>query len=190
MANGYGRKSVLHFAPPWAVEKRLRASLAGYWTADIQRPDVDMQLDITSLPFADNTFDGIICSHVLEHIVNDRRAMKEMSRVLDADGWALIVVPMTAGQTFEDAMIVEPAARLAAFGQADHVRRYGPDVEERLNEWFVVQRVSEMQAIGNLDPILTGVDANGLIFMCGRRLSSKLRSSEPLESTMLAIDSE
>jgi hypothetical protein len=170
---------LLHFGPPWAVERRLRGRPLAYVTADLARPDVDVKLDITKLPFADKTFRAIICSHVLEHILDDRQAIKELSRVLDADGWALIIVPVAAGQTYEDAAVVEPAARRREFGQEDHVRRYGSDIAERLEAWFAVETVSEAEAIGNLDPVTTGVSESGLLFLCGKRQPASGDAAEP-----------
>jgi predicted SAM-dependent methyltransferase len=151
------------------MEKKLRESPPRYMTADFQRPDVDVRLDIVSMPFADNAFKGIICSHVLEHVVDDRSAMRELSRVLDPDGWALVIVPIAARETYEDPAVVEPAARLREFGQEDHVRRYGLDVEQRLERWFWVRRIAEQEAIGRFDPERVGVGSNGFLFLCRKR---------------------
>jgi ubiquinone/menaquinone biosynthesis C-methylase UbiE len=93
-------------------------------------------MDITRLLLRDNCFDVIICSHVLEHVPDDRAAMREMYRVLRKGGWAAILVPTRTGQvkTFEDPGVVSPEERTRLFGQADHVRRYGQDVKNRLEE--------------------------------------------------------
>ena len=127
------KKSVLHFAPERCLEPLLRVRLgAGYRTADLEREDVDLRLDVTDLDLSDGSFDVIICSHVLEHVADDRRAMGELFRILAVDGWALVIVPVTRDATFEDPSIVDPDERYRLFGQRDHVRRYGPDVADRL----------------------------------------------------------
>ncbi len=93
-------------------------------------------MDITRIPLHDHSVDAIICSHVLEHVIDDRRAMREMYRVLSTCGWAVIVVPMRSNQqkTFEDPAVVLPEERTRLFGQADHCRRYGSDIQNRLEE--------------------------------------------------------
>jgi ubiquinone/menaquinone biosynthesis C-methylase UbiE len=91
-------------------------------------------VDITDIPFAENTFDVILCSHVLEHIPDDRKAMSELYRILKSGGWTLILVPFDAerAETFEDSEIVDPKERTRLFGQFDHVRVYGHDFKDRL----------------------------------------------------------
>lgn len=128
-------KRVLHVAPERCFEKLLSDALGpGYLTADLESPRAMVRMDITSIQYADNWFDVIYCSHVLEHVPEDRRAIREFYRVLRPDGWAILLVPVTVEQTFEDPTIVEPQERLRAFGRPDHVRRYGPDFEDRLRE--------------------------------------------------------
>ena len=78
-------------------------------------------------------------SHVLEHILDDRVAMKELFRALKPGGWAILQVPVNAKVTYEDPSIVEHRERV--FGQHDHVRVYGLDYYDRLREsGFVVHR--------------------------------------------------
>lgn len=89
-------------------------------------------MDLTRIPFRDHSFDAILCNHVLEHIPADRRAMKELRRVLKPDGWAILQVPVSGEKTFEDAAIQSPEDRERCFGQSDHVRVYGKDYAERL----------------------------------------------------------
>jgi SAM-dependent methyltransferase len=125
---------LLHLAPEPAIEKRLRLLLGKeYVTADLLRP-ADVQMDITDIQYPDQSFDAIYCSHVLEHVLDDGKAMRELHRVLSKDGWALVMVPITVNKTFEDSSVVTPEDRLVAFGQEDHVRRYGPDFKDRLEQ--------------------------------------------------------
>ncbi len=137
---------VLHFAPePCLYDRLKRASLLDYVTADIERmPMVDVQLDITEMPWDNASFDLIICSHVLEHVEDDDSALREMRRVLRPSGKALLQHPIDPQRerTWESPSIVDPAGRLEAFGQEDHVRRYGRDFADRVAEvGFEVERV-------------------------------------------------
>lgn len=94
-------------------------------TTDLLRDDVDVQADATDLPFADGAFDLVVCSHVLEHIPDDRAAMQELARVTARDGFALIAVPLRQGAAIdEDPSIASKAERKRRFGQSDHVRWY------------------------------------------------------------------
>ncbi|MDP9159525.1 MAG: methyltransferase domain-containing protein [Acidobacteriota bacterium] len=94
--------------------------------------NVDVKMDISQIGYPDNTFDIIYCSHVLEHVPDDRKAMAELRRVLKPDGWAIILVPITGECTDEDPRCVHPEERLRRFGQEDHVRCYGLDYIDRL----------------------------------------------------------
>ncbi len=129
------RLRVLHFAPELALEQRLRAQPGlDYVTADLLRTDVDLTLDVTRLELDDESFDVLICSHVLEHVTDDRLAMRELLRVTCPGGWAILTTPVRADrtETYEDWSITDPAGRLQHFGQADHVRQYGTNFPELL----------------------------------------------------------
>lgn len=124
---------MLHLAPEPCLAERLEAQLGeGYIRADLAGGGVDVRLDICALPWADGAFDMIYCSHVLEHVSDDLLAMRELCRVLEPNGWAILLVPITAQTSVEDPSVVEPLERLRLFGQRDHVRRYGMDVVGRL----------------------------------------------------------
>ena len=105
-----------------------------YVLADLRsRNDVDLNIDLTKIPFPKSTFDAIICNHVLEHISNDRIAMAELFRVLKPNGWAMLQVPISfhLAATYEDFSITDPMDRERAFGQIDHVRIYAMDYVDR-----------------------------------------------------------
>jgi predicted SAM-dependent methyltransferase len=128
--------ALLHFAPEPAIEAPLRASRnLRYTAADLEpaRSNI-VKADLTATPFADESFDVILCNHVLEHIVDDRAAISELYRMLKPGGRAIMQHPIDANRatTFEDASIVSPRDRLEAFGQSDHVRMYGRDFPDRL----------------------------------------------------------
>ena len=129
------RLKVLHFAPEQAFYKRFRKQKnLDYTTTDLNSPIADVKADICQLPFSDGTYDFIICNHVLEHIPDDTRAMKELYRILAPGGTAILQVPYEAKRatTFEDDTITDPKERARIFGQYDHVRVYGMDYFQRL----------------------------------------------------------
>lgn len=126
---------VLHFAPEQAFYKRFRKlKNLEYTTTDLNSPLADVKADICNLPFGDNSFDFILCNHVLEHIPDDTRAMQELYRVLSPGGTAILQVPqeLDREKTFEDDSITDPRERARIFGQYDHVRVYGRDFFDKL----------------------------------------------------------
>jgi len=127
-----------------------------------------VKMDITAIQFPSESFGIIYCSHVLEHVPDDKQAMREFCRVLKPDGWAILLVPITADKTFEDASVTDPAERLRLFGQEDHVRRYGPDYMDRLREsGFKVEKTSVADLVSPEDAVRMGLTAaSGDIFHC------------------------
>lgn len=136
---------VLHFAPEQAFYSRLKnMPHLEYITTDLNSPLADVKADICDLPFENETFDFILCNHVLEHIKDDKKAMRELYRVLTPGGVAITQVPqdLTRESTFEDDSITDPRERARIFGQYDHVRIYGRDFFNTLREiGFVVAEV-------------------------------------------------
>lgn len=114
------------------VAAKLRALSSEYKSLDLLNPNVDIQADLTDLPFDVGRWDLIVCSHVLEHIPNDSAAMQEIARVLSPGGKALIVVPRRTGVRTDEDFSLSEDQRVARFGQSDHVRLYGDDLEDRL----------------------------------------------------------
>jgi hypothetical protein len=132
-----GPVRVLHFAPEAHLEKRLRAlPSVDYVSADLIRTDVDVRVDVTKIDLPDESFDVVLCSHVLEHVPDDRLAMRELLRITRRDGWALLTTPVSDDleDTFEDWNLTTAAERTAAFGQEDHVRLYGRNFPDLLRE--------------------------------------------------------
>ncbi|MEM9261036.1 MAG: class I SAM-dependent methyltransferase, partial [Bacteroidota bacterium] len=117
---------VLHFSPPKVLADLLRkGEAAEYLTTDFAGEfTADRHYDITAINEPEERFDLIVCYHVLEHIPDDRAAMRELLRVLKPGGLCLIQTPFREGAIYEDPSIISPAERLRAFGQEDHVRVY------------------------------------------------------------------
>lgn len=137
--------TVLHFAPEQAFYKRFKKlTHLNYTTTDLNSPLADVKADICALPFEDNSFDIILCNHVLEHIPDDQKAMEELYRVMKPGGWGVFQVPQDLRRkvTFEDDSITDKKERARIFGQYDHVRIYGYDYFEKLRSaGFEVEEV-------------------------------------------------
>ena len=136
---------LLHFAPEQAFYKRFKnLKNLEYTTTDLNSPLADVKADICNLPFADNSFDVLLCNHVLEHIPDDTKAMQELYRVLKPGGWGIFQIPQDLKRdiTFEDDSITDRKERARIFGQYDHVRIYGRDYFDKLRSiGFTVEEV-------------------------------------------------
>lgn len=125
---------VLHFAPEQPFLKRFRAlKNLDYTTADIDSPIADLRLDVTAIDLPDDTYDVVICNHVLEHVADASKAFSEIKRILKPGGWAILMVPINPDvDTFEDPSVTDPKERQRLFGQYDHVRQFGRDYADVL----------------------------------------------------------
>ena len=144
------RKRMLHIAPePCLRHLFTRINSIDYLTLDLE-PYAMIQADLTQLCFADETFDVVMALHVLEHIVDDRRAMREIFRILKTSGLAFIIVPINSKVTFEDPSVIDPSERERIYGHPHHVRIYGEDFYDRLRESGFTPHRIKLQA--QLDP--------------------------------------
>ena len=127
------RGQILHFAPEPHMANLFRSlEQLDYYTADLDPAGVDFGVDIQCLPFADNSFDYVYCSHVLEHVPDDGRALAELLRILRPGGIALLCVPHNP----DSADTVTLQSDLALHG---HLRHYGRDLRERAAALFDVR---------------------------------------------------
>ena len=124
-------RTLLEIAPHASLTAFLRRlPHATIRTADLCDPGADDRVDIMDMSlYSTGQFDAWICSHVLEHVPDDRRAMRELSRILKPGGWGIVMVPLyrSTVATHEDPSITDPALRWKHFGQDDHVRVYAKD---------------------------------------------------------------
>jgi SAM-dependent methyltransferase len=130
------KQKVLHIAPEACFMRKFEAVHGtDYITADIESPLAKVKMDIHNIPFPENIFDIVLCNHVLEHVDDDIKAMSEIRRVLKPGGYSLMQVPFFSPvpeQTVEDHSITSATGRENAFGQDDHVRKYGMDYPRRI----------------------------------------------------------
>jgi O-antigen biosynthesis protein len=136
---GERRARVVEFAPSPGLRRKLRRNPAlDYRGADLVRQTVDDQVDTTDMRgYGDGSIDVLLCSHILEHVPDDRKAMREMHRVLKPDGFGIVMVPLLNGveETEEDPALTRREARIARYGNGDHVRQYGSrDFHARLEQ--------------------------------------------------------
>ena len=178
---GAEEKRMLHIAPIKAFSRVLKEQdHIDYLTADLNDPSVMVEMDVTDIQYPDDRFDIIYCSHVLEHVPDDRKAMRELHRVLAPGGWAVLQVPITAEETFGDPSVTDPKERERLFGQYDHVRRYGPDYENRLREaGFEVRKYRAADVVGTENLERLGVMEDEEVYYCTKpkAASPKHRSS-------------
>jgi ubiquinone/menaquinone biosynthesis C-methylase UbiE len=116
----------------------------------LESPLADYKCDIQNMPFENESFDVVICNHVLEHVPDDKKAMKEIQRILKPKGYAILQVPadFSRKETFEDNSIKDKKERTRIFGQYDHVRVYGTDYPERLrNSGFIIDESNYLDDI-------------------------------------------
>lgn len=118
---------MVHVAPEQVLGAQLRARLGSrYMSADLMTDFVDVNFDLTDIPYPDASFGAVICNHVMEHIPDDGKAMREVLRVLKPGGWAILQVPigLKLEMTIEDPSVTDVPERERRFGQFDHIRIY------------------------------------------------------------------
>lgn len=164
------RLNILHIAPESNLSKRILESgncdyvCGDLFTEGYDYPEYVKNINLLDIPYKDNTFDLIICNHVLEHIPTDLVAMKELFRVMKKGGQAILQVPISKNseKTYEDFSITDSIDRENAFGQFDHIRIYGQDYPARLESiGFNVNRVNISQKF-----MRYGLNKEEDIFVC------------------------
>jgi len=143
-----------------------------YLSADLYSPDVMSNFDIQHMPFPNNTFDVVICNHVMEHVANDSMAMAEVHRILKPNGCALLQVPIALAldRTIEDPSATTDKERIERFGQEDHVRLYSrPDYIQRLESvGFSVHVECYPKALGSAKTSRFGLVEEEEVFWCSK----------------------
>ena len=88
------KNKILHIAPEQCFYKSFKKNFESYTTCDLNSPIAEIRADVCNLPFNENEFDFVLCNHVLEHVYDDEKAMKEIYRVLKHKGKAILQVPV------------------------------------------------------------------------------------------------
>jgi len=145
-----------------------------YVSVDRDSDLADYRMDIMDLRLESETFDCLLCMHVLEHVADDYRALCEMQRILKQGAWAIIAVPIDRAResTFEDPRATSGEARLKLFGQTDHVRIFGKDVAQRIERTgFEVTRVEYADRLSYLDRDKYGITGGEEFYYCKKNSS-------------------
>jgi SAM-dependent methyltransferase len=157
------RARLLLVAPERELQRRLRVlPRLTVVSGDLDSPLAAVRLDVQALPFPDGSMDVILCSHVLEHVADARRALVELHRVLRPGGWAILQSPFDPARatTLEDPRVTDPRERERVFGQRDHARIFGRDYPQWLAgagfevrvDGFVREHAPEWIRLHGLDP--------------------------------------
>lgn len=164
--------SVLHFAPEKQLWFRIEASgPARYVKGDLvpSREGVE-KIDVTAIPYASETFDWVLCNHVLEHVPDDAQALRELFRVLKPGGRAVLQTPFASGleTSLENpAEIDTDPKRLEFYGQEDHVRLYGRDLFTRIQAaGFQLALKKHGECLPDIDAARYGVNPEEPLFLC------------------------
>lgn len=143
---------MLHIAPEQCFHERFKKlKNITYDTGDLVSPLAKYHFDLHDVPFEDNSYDVIMCNHVMEHVDDDAKCMSELYRVLKPGGWAIMQVPIDYSNpdTYEDPTITNPEDREKHFWQKDHVRLYGRDYPQKLEAaGFTVSNEDFVNEIG------------------------------------------
>lgn len=162
----------MHFAPEeifWQLFTSLKD--IDYWPVDLDPSryggKVRKAVDITDITFDNDSFDLIMCTHVLEHIPDDKKAMRELYRVLKPGGMAFLNVPLfNMPATLEKPEYNTPELRLKYYGQEDHVRAYGLDYPQRLVDAGFKVQLFTMNGLDEKTLKRYGLNRNEKIFLC------------------------
>ncbi|MBR5493193.1 MAG: methyltransferase domain-containing protein [Alistipes sp.] len=164
---------MLHIAPEVALMRKFKKMYAStpdrYVTADLESPLADMHFDVQQIPLEAESFDAIICNHIMEHVEDDGKALKELYRIMRRGGWGVILSPveLEREKTFEDDTITDPAERTRIFGQYDHRRIYGRDYAARLREaGFEVYDIDYKNELSKAEQELYALPADHLYIVC------------------------
>lgn len=164
------KRKLLDFAPTETLSSIFKKNLnIEYRTADLYMEGVDDKVDIQAMElYNDDSFDYIHCSHVLEHVTDDKLAAKELFRILKPTGKAVLMVPIlkTMKGTYEAAEITNPDERWKHFGQNDHLRIYSKESFVKLlsDAGFTVEQIPGRQLF-NTQPYINGIDPDSILYV-------------------------
>jgi len=160
----------LHIAPEYCFIKIFKGMKnIDYTTGDLISPWADVKMDVHDIPFEENSFDVVICNHVLEHVDDSNKVMREFYRVMKPGGWGIFQVPIDNNNpnTIEDKSVTEPKDRERLYWQSDHLRLFGRDYGDRLSKAGF--KVTESDYINEIDPSLVeryALPKNEKVYFC------------------------
>jgi predicted SAM-dependent methyltransferase len=164
---------LVDFAPSTPLQKYLKnKNNIIYRSADLMMPNVDDKIDITDMKqYADESFDFFICSHIIEHVTDDSKALKELHRILKKDGSGILMTPIInkKGVFDEDVSVTDVAERWRRFAQDDHVRLYEKKIFiKRVQETgFIIEQHGYM-SLGLFNFIRNGIRLKSKLYIVRR----------------------
>ena len=166
---------MLHFAPEKRLSVRIEACKpAHYVKGDLvpAREGIE-KMDVTDIPYPEASFDWVFCNHVLEHVPDDAKALREIFRVLKPGGIAILQTPFASGleKSLEDpAEINTDEKRIEFYGQEDHIRLYGRDLFDRIRAaGFVLELKKHAECLPDIDAARFGVNRDEPLILCRKR---------------------
>jgi len=159
---------ILHIAPEKAIQAFFQ-TIPGveYLSGDLVNKSAMVRMDICNINYPDESFDLIFCSHVLEHVEDDRQALREFHRVLSSQGQLMLMVPIMGEVTIEDPSVTDPAERERLYGQLDHVRAYGLDFPKIVSsQGFKVQTFEPKSYFNAAQIQEQAIDTTDRLFVC------------------------
>ena len=161
---------ILYFALEESMRMWMKRYRIRYVSADLNQP-ADLKIDIQQMDMQDNSWDWIFCNHVLEHVPDHKKALRELYRVLKPGGQLIISFPIDeVNETMIEDVSASREERIRRFGQADHYRVFGRDSEEMLQKaGFTVTRIESREADGSILPVVGPADYDvNYLFLCGK----------------------
>lgn len=173
-----GQNTLLHVAPEPTLYRRFKRNRnIHYFPVTKYQEGLYYEnklpsADLLDLQFEGETFDWIICNHVLEHIEDDSKALSEIYRVLKPGGKAILQVPISfiLEKTYENPKIITKEEREKHFGQFDHVRIYANDYVQRLEAaGFQVEVIEQKNITNNIERLKKfALNPKEKLFLCTR----------------------
>jgi SAM-dependent methyltransferase len=165
------KQRILHIAPEPALGKILKNQKnIEYVSGDLNPKKAENIINIEHMPYKNNTFELIICNHVLEHVTNDYIAMLELFRILKINGTAILQVPYAKKLKFtiEDKNLVLSRDRETYFGQKDHLRIYSLySYASKLRKvGFVVKKINFTKYLAKKVINRTALNSEEILIIC------------------------
>lgn len=170
LGGNINKQQLLDITPSTALRKSLQeGEKINYRSTDLYDEDVVDTSDIQNMNiYEENRFDLVICSHVLEHVPDDRKALSEMKRILKPGGKCLLLVPISLGNHVydEDLSQISKAEREKRFGQDDHLRLYTkPVFESRIQEAGFELELADVSVLGKERFYKNGISAKSVLYI-------------------------
>jgi SAM-dependent methyltransferase len=163
-------KKILHFAPEKYFKKYIESfNPRKYILADLYPTSEEIKrIDVMDISLPDESFDTVICNHVLEHVLDPKKALSEIKRVLKTKGYLILQTPYSEKleKTFQSQDIKTENARTYYYGQSDHLRVFGRDLFELIQEYFELKLIKSKDLFEDEIATKYGFNNREPLFLC------------------------